>query len=52
MEKGDLNISITLKTDSEFRYLYGVFNKMVGKFDTLIEQVYKQKILAQNAQLK
>ncbi|MCD9021720.1 sensor histidine kinase [Cohnella silvisoli] len=52
MEKGDLNISIAHKTDNEFRYLYGAFNKMVDKFGTLIEQVYKQKILAQNAQLK
>ncbi|WP_221469051.1 sensor histidine kinase [Cohnella nanjingensis] len=52
MEKGDLNISITHKSDNEFRYLYDAFNKMVDKFGTLIEQVYKQKILAQNAQLK
>ncbi|WP_256758419.1 sensor histidine kinase [Cohnella sp. WQ 127256] len=52
MEKGDLDISITHKSDNEFRYLYGAFNKMVDKFGTLIEQVYKQKILAQNAQLK
>jgi two-component system sensor histidine kinase YesM len=52
MEKGDLNISITHRTDNEFRYLYGAFNKMVSKLDILIEQVYKQKILAQNAQLK
>jgi two-component system sensor histidine kinase YesM len=52
MERGDLNISITHKTHDEFRYLYGAFNQMVYKLGALIEQVYKQKILAQNAQLK
>jgi two-component system sensor histidine kinase YesM len=52
MEKGDLNIAITHKTHDEFRYLYGAFNQMVYKLGALIEQVYKQKILAQNAQLK
>ncbi|MFC5405930.1 sensor histidine kinase [Cohnella soli] len=52
MEKGDLNISISHKSDNEFKYLYDAFNKMVDKFGTLIEQEYKQKIFAQNAQLK
>jgi len=52
MERGDMNTAITHKTHDEFKYLYGAFNQMVYKLNELIEQVYKQKILAQNAQLK
>lgn len=52
MEKGDLNITLTPKKDDEFGYLYGSFNQMVCKLRVLIDQMYKQKILAQNAQLK
>lgn len=52
MEKGDLDISITHNKDDEFGYLYRAFNQMVRKLGALIDQVYKQKILAQNALLK
>ncbi|TLS52490.1 HAMP domain-containing protein [Paenibacillus antri] len=52
MERGEMEASITHQTHDEFRYLYGAFNTMVYKVNTLIEQVYKQKILAQHAQLK
>ena len=52
MEKGDLNIVIEHEHEDEFRYLYTRFNEMVEKLKILIDQVYKQKILAQNAQLK
>lgn len=52
VEKGDFKINMDHRHNDEFRYLYGGFNTMVTKLDTLIDQVYKQKILMQNAQLK
>lgn len=52
VEDGELDVIIDHKYDDEFRYLYRRFNAMVQKLNTLIEQVYKQKILAQNAELK
>ncbi|MFD0712893.1 histidine kinase [Paenibacillus sp. GCM10027626] len=52
VEKGDLNFSITHKTRDEFRYLYTAFNQMMARLAALIQQVYQQKILTQNAQLK
>ena len=36
----------------EFKNIYKRFNTMVGNLNTLIEQVYKQKIHAQKAELK
>jgi len=52
MEQGDLNISIAHASKDEFRYLYERFNLMVGNLRSLIDQVYKQKIMAQRAELK
>jgi two-component system sensor histidine kinase YesM len=52
VEEGDLSISIEHRNDDEFKYLYSRFNIMVNNLNVLFEQVYKQKILAQNAELK
>lgn len=52
VESGDFNFKIEHTRNNEFRDLYNRFNLMVEKTGALIEQVYKQKILAQRAQLK
>ena len=52
VESGDLQVSIEHHHNDEFRSLYHSFNTMVGKLNTLFDQMYKQKILMQNAQLK
>ncbi|MCI3922903.1 histidine kinase [Paenibacillus sp. TRM 82003] len=52
LEHGDLQISIEHASNDEFRYLYGRFNQMVVNLRSLIDQAYKQKILAQRAELK
>lgn len=52
LEHGDLHISIAHASNDEFRYLYGRFNQMVVNLRTLIDQAYKQKIMAQRAELK
>ncbi|WP_270170336.1 sensor histidine kinase [Paenibacillus sp. SYP-B4298] len=52
MENGDLDVHISHESKDEFRYLYGRFNQMVANLRSLIDQAYKQKILAQKAELK
>ncbi len=52
VESGNFDIHIDYSHRDEFRYLYGGFNGMVKNLGALIDQVYKQKILMQNAQLK
>ncbi|GGD51523.1 sensor histidine kinase [Paenibacillus nasutitermitis] len=52
VENGDLNVFIEHHDQDEFRYLFQRFNVMVENTRTLIDQVYKQKILAQKAELK
>ena len=52
VENGELDISIGYKRDDEFSYLFCRFNAMVEYLKRLIEQVYKQKILVQKAELK
>ncbi|CAN7632845.1 sensor histidine kinase [Paenibacillus sp. LjRoot56] len=52
MENGDLEVNIQHKSNDEFGYLYGRFNQMVGNLRSLIDQVYKQKIMTQRAELK
>jgi two-component system sensor histidine kinase YesM len=47
-----LSIHIEHGHSDEFNYLYQRFNAMVQNLNKLIEQVYKQKILAQHAELK
>lgn len=52
VEEGDLTINIEHHHNDEFRYLYRSFDKMVENLGAQIDQVYKQKILTQNAELK
>lgn len=52
VENGDLNVRIEHHHEDEFRYLFKRFNVMVENTKALIDQVYKQKILAQRAELK
>ncbi len=52
VEEGDLSINIEHRHNDEFRHLYRSFNRMTENLGTLIDQAYKQKILAQNAELK
>ncbi|MEK4329470.1 histidine kinase [Paenibacillus sp. FSL R7-0312] len=52
MEQGDLDIHIKHESRDEFRYLYSRFNQMVSNLQSLIDQVYKQTIMAQRAELK
>ncbi|MGO4182628.1 sensor histidine kinase [Paenibacillus sp. TAF43_2] len=52
MEKGELDVTITENSRSEFGYLLQGFNKMSRYMRDLIEQVYTHKILVQRAELK
>ena len=52
LEGGDLDISIVHSSNDEFRYIYGRFNQMVVNLRSSIDQAYKQKIMAQRAELK
>ncbi|MBP1965030.1 sensor histidine kinase [Paenibacillus aceris] len=52
MENGDLDVNIKHESKDEFGYLYGRFNQMVVNLRSLIDQVYKQKIMTQRAELK
>ncbi len=52
VESGDLNIFIRHHRRDEFHYLFEKFNEMIRNVNTLIDQVYRQKILAQKAELK
>ncbi|WP_235960262.1 sensor histidine kinase [Paenibacillus silvestris] len=52
MENGDLDVNIHHESKDELGYLYGRFNQMVTNLGSLIDQVYKQKIMTQRAELK
>lgn len=52
MADGDLDVYIRHDSKDEFRSLYALFNQMTENLRSLIDQVYKQKILAQRAELK
>ncbi len=52
MESGDLEQTIDHDANDEFRYIYARFNQMVVNLRMLIDQAYKQKIMAQRAELK
>ena len=52
VEEGTLDVSIQHDVADEFSYIYSRFNSMVYEIQTLINQVYKQTILAQQAELK
>lgn len=52
IESGDLDFSITHDSNDEFRYLFKRFNQMIANLRSLINQVYKQKIMMQKSELK
>ncbi|WP_027087996.1 sensor histidine kinase [Cohnella panacarvi] len=52
LESGDLEQAIAHDANDEFRYIYTRFNQMVVNLRTLIDQAWKQKLLAQRAELK
>ncbi|RAU97107.1 sensor histidine kinase [Paenibacillus sp. YN15] len=52
IEYGDFSVIIGHKQNDEFQYIYTRFNGMVEKLNSLIDQVYKQQILTQRAELK
>lgn len=52
IETGNMNVKINHSINDEFGYIYQRFNDMVYKINNLIDQVYKQKIMTQRAELK
>lgn len=52
VENGDFNVSIRHDNADEFKNIFHRFNAMVVKLNNLIDQVYRQKILMQKAELK
>ncbi|SDT51419.1 two-component system, sensor histidine kinase YesM [Paenibacillaceae bacterium GAS479] len=52
VEDGNLNLSIHHHRHDEFNYIYDRFNNTLASVRQLIDQVYKQKILLQDAELK
>ncbi len=52
VEKGDFEINIEHRHNDEFRYIYHRFNVMIENIKALVDQVYKQKILVQRAEMK
>lgn len=52
VKRGNFKIHIQHEYDDEFRYIYSHFNEMVSDLDTLIDQVFKQKMLVQKAEMK
>ena len=52
VQNGNLDIKIEHKRDDEFKYIYQGFNETIRQLDELINQYYKQRLLAQNAELK
>lgn len=53
LEKGEMNVEIIdSKQHDEFRYIYEHFNKMAKNLNSLIDQLFRQKIMVQKAELK
>ncbi len=52
VENGNLTVKLSHVSGDEFGYLFDHFNEMVEKLSGLIDQVYKQKLLTQRAELK
>lgn len=50
--KGSFDVQIHYSGKNEFKHIYESFNITVNKLKDLIDQVYKQKIIAQRAELK
>ncbi|MEK0316705.1 sensor histidine kinase [Cohnella sp. 56] len=52
VESGDLQVAFVSNRSDEFQYLFDRFNGMVARLNTLIFEVYEQKISAQASELK
>lgn len=51
VESGNLSVSLHHKSRDEFSYLYHQFNVMTAKLNTLVYEVYEQKLQTQQAEL-
>ncbi len=51
-ERGDFNDLINEKRDDEFGYLYSSYNQMVQRIDKLIRELYHEKLLKRDIELK
>lgn len=51
-EQGDFHVHLRYRSNDEFFYLYGQFNKMVRRLGVLIQEVLEQKTRAQRSELK
>ncbi|QJD86335.1 sensor histidine kinase [Cohnella herbarum] len=52
LEKGDFNALLTYDRKDEFNYLYQQFNKMSGRLQQLIKDVFEQELRLNRAELK
>lgn len=52
VEKGDFNVNIQHKDKDEFGYMYNSFNNMVSRIRALFVELYQQKLLQKDAELK
>lgn len=52
VEIGRLKTTVNHNKNDEFRYLYTQFNMMTEQLDIVVNQLYKQKIHSQQAELK
>lgn len=52
LEKGDMGIQIVHRQKDEFASIFQRFNLMVKNLSTLIDQVFKAKIMMQHAEMK
>ncbi len=52
IEIGDFSEPIRHESRDEFQYIYTRFNAMLDNLKSLIDQVYKQRIMTQKAELK
>jgi two-component system sensor histidine kinase YesM len=51
-EKGDFESKINEKRKDEFGYLYGSYNQMVDRIKKLIEELYEQKLVRTQMEVK
>lgn len=52
VEQENFDVSIVYPKADEFGYVFSSFNHMIAKIKNLFEQIYKQKLLVQKAELK
>lgn len=52
VEDGNYSVTVVSSREDEFHYLNQAFNKMTENLQELIHEVYEQKILMQNIELK